>query len=179
MKRPRWWRLLVSPAGSGRPLWAARRQKDPHSKSAAAGSRWLERFHDLLLACVFCCFRCCCVRVCALFSLLLLLPLNLLWSLSLPLSLSLLPHAGPLMPMPPCSGSHFGFLVSRPFSQPTSILTNLLVSPREAPCAPPPSLSLLCLFNDHLCSLQMPFLSFPVLSLFVLTHPFLTHPASW
>ena len=57
--------------------------------------------------------------------------------LSLPLSLSLLPHAGPLMLMPPCSGSHFGFLVSHPFSQPTSFLTNLLVSPREAPCAPP------------------------------------------
>ena len=89
-----------------------------------------------------------------------------------------LPHAGPPMPMPPCSGSHFGFLVSHPFSQPTSFLTNLLVSPREAPCAPL-SLSLLCLFNDHLCSLQMPFLSFPVLSLFVLTHPFLTYPASW
>ena len=38
----------------------------------------------------------------------------------LPSSLSLLPHAGPLMPMLPCSGSDFGFLVSHFFSQPTS-----------------------------------------------------------
>ena len=90
-------------------------------------------------------------------------------SLSLPLPSS-------LSPMPPCSGSHFGFLVSRPFSQPTSFLTNLLVSPREVPCAPLP---LLLSFYDLLCSPQMPFLSFPGFSLFVLTHPFLTYPASW
>ena len=175
MDRPRWWRLLVSPAGSGRPLWAARRQKDPHSKSAAAGSRWLKRFQDLLLVCVFCCLRCCCVRVCALFLLLLLLPLNLMWSLSLSFFLSCLTRV-PSCLCRPALAHTFGFLVSHPFSQPTSFLTNLLVSPREAPCAPP---SLFCLFNDHLCSLQMPFLSFPVLSLFVLTHHFLTYSASW
>ena len=92
----------------------------------------------------------------------------------LPSFLSLLPHAGPLMPMLPCSGSDFGFLVSHSFSQPTSFLTNLLVSPREAPYAPPSFV-----FNDPLCSPQMPFLSFPVFSLFVLTHPVLTYPASW
>ena len=88
-------------------------------------------------------------------------------SLSLPLSLS---------SMPPCSGSHFGFLVPRPFSQPTSFLTDLC--PREKRLVPPP-LSLSCLFNDPLCSPHMPLLSFPVLSLFILTHPFLTYPASW
>ena len=92
-----------------------------------------------------------CTRVRVVFVLLLLLlPLNLLWSLSLfplssplsplPSSLSLLPHAGLLMPMLPCSGSDFSFLVSHSFSQPTSFLTNLLVSPRGAPCASPLSL---------------------------------------
>ena len=70
---------------------------------------------------------------------------------SLSLSLTLLPHAGPLMPMPPCSGSHFGFLVPRPFSQPTSFLTNLC--PREKRLVPPPPsfVSLMILYAPPIC----------------------------
>ena len=44
----------------------------PSPKSAAAGSRWLKRFHNLFLSCVFCCFvvvvyacaRCSCCWCC-------------------------------------------------------------------------------------------------------------------